>query len=105
VDKVSAVLLADGWHKVKFVDGESTFGLDAYEYVRGQGQDAETCLGGGQCEGVPSTGATWFDADGDRQICCPLTSILAVALLSADEEPATIEDLGVGGAKLPKLDF
>ena len=34
VDKVGGVLLADGWHKVRWQDGRSTFDIDAYEYVR-----------------------------------------------------------------------
>lgn len=35
IDKVTAVLLPDGWHDVAWKDDESTFELDAYEYVDG----------------------------------------------------------------------
>ncbi len=66
---VVAVLLADGWHDVKF----NTFDLDAYEFKH----EDVTILAGGQVKGVPSTGATWIDGDGGRMYC-PLTALLAV---------------------------
>jgi hypothetical protein len=68
VDKVEAVLLADGWHRVS----KGTFGLDAYEYV----DKGDTVLPSGRVEGVPSTGAMW--KDGDTIVACPVTAILAV---------------------------
>jgi hypothetical protein len=71
VDKVDAVLLADGWHPV---DGRS-FNLDSYEFHH---EDTDL-LRGGAVPGVPSTGATWREPDGTR-IACPLTAILAVKL-------------------------
>jgi hypothetical protein len=43
VEKVRSVLLADGWHEVTSIDGKSTFGVDAYEFI----------------EGAPSAGANW----------------------------------------------
>ena len=33
VDRVAAILLIDGWHKVAERDGKSSFGMDAYEYL------------------------------------------------------------------------
>jgi hypothetical protein len=33
IDKVSDVLLADGWHHVEFAKGQSTFVIDAYEFL------------------------------------------------------------------------
>jgi hypothetical protein len=74
VDRVSAVLLADGWHNVAFdPEGASTFYLDAYEFIRGN----EVVHAGG-ASGVCSTGATWLDKDGGFYIACPLTAILAI---------------------------
>ena len=74
VDEVRAVLLADGWHDVK----DESFEIDAYEFVRGD----EPRLLGGQSDGVCSAGARWREAgyggSNDREIFCPLTSILAV---------------------------
>ena len=68
VDKVSAVLLADGWHKM----ADQSFDLDAYEYVHG----SETIHKGGQAD-VTSTGFTLKD-DGGYIMYGPLTAILAV---------------------------
>ena len=64
VEKVTYVLLADGWHEVMFIDGRSTFGVDAYEFI----------------EGAPSAGASWREARDRNQykVLCPLTSVLAV---------------------------
>jgi len=48
--KVRRVLLSDGWHKVV----ESTFILDAYEYLEGEGFDNENKIritGGGNSTG------------------------------------------------------
>jgi hypothetical protein len=44
VEKVSEVLLADGWHKVSAVgDGRSSFGLDVYEFHEPKlGEKSET---------------------------------------------------------------
>jgi len=69
IDKVEGVLLADGWHDV---DGAS-FTVDVYEFVQGE----QLLVGGGQVAGVPSTGATWRERNGDV-LACPLTAILAV---------------------------
>jgi hypothetical protein len=46
------------------IDGKSTFGVDAYEFI----------------EGAPTAGASWRETLDRNQykISCPLTSILAV---------------------------
>jgi hypothetical protein len=64
VEKVRSVLLADGWHEVTSIDGKSTFGVDAYEFI----------------EGAPSAGACWREKTEktEYKVLCPLTSILAV---------------------------
>ena len=80
VDRVTAVLLVDGWHTVV----ADSFELDAYEYVREIEQPEGTVwpagvrLGGGQDALIPMIGATWFE--GDFRLYCPLTAILAVKL-------------------------
>ena len=78
VDRVAAVLLADGWHKVDFDEkGVSSFALDAYEFIRehGQGKAPDLLHGGGQSD-VCAIGATWLEKD--ASFYCPLTSVLAV---------------------------
>lgn len=54
-ERLRCVLLADGWHEVASIDGQSTFGADAY-------------------------GASWRETAGDHQfkVLCPLDSIIAV---------------------------
>jgi hypothetical protein len=74
VDHVTHVLLADGWHIVH----EASFDLDAYEYHH----EKNLILKGGGVAGIPSTGATWGEADGTR-ICCPITAVLAVRTRAA----------------------
>lgn len=69
VDRVTHVLFADGWHKVK----GTSFVMDAYEYI----YQGELVLGGGQAVGVPSTGAEWTEPNG-AHIACPVNAILAV---------------------------
>ena len=66
VEKVTGVLLADGWHNVT----SKSFILDAYEY-------SHAFHGGGQ-SGVCATGASWKEAGGSVVLYCPLTAILAV---------------------------
>ena len=68
VDKISAVLLADGWHEVV----DQSFALDAYEYVHNE--DTIHKGGGGN---VTSTGFCFKDDTGSS-MCGPLTAILAV---------------------------
>ncbi len=69
VNSVVAVLLADGWHRVV----DKSFEIDAYEFLSEQ----DVVLGGGQVNGVVSTGASWEEESG-HSIACPLTSVLAV---------------------------
>ena len=85
VEKISEVLLADGWHKVSAVgDGRSSFGLDVYQFQQSPTQEmhapqlhaGQPTKAGQEHEACPS-GARWTEADGSR-VFCPLTSILAV---------------------------
>jgi len=70
--KVAKVLLADGWQEVKLTaDGKSTFDAD-------------------------DTDAHWFDATGNAQIYCPVTSILAVMV----KEQAQAQPLYSGGQRV-----
>lgn len=71
VDKVTGVLLADGWHSVV----DASFDLDAYEYHINE----RTLLAGGTVAGIPSTGAKWSEGEITKtQYFCPLNAILAV---------------------------
>lgn len=71
VDKVTGVLLADGWHLV----ADKSFDLDAYEYHR---EDYVLLEGGGESS-VPATGARWYEGEiTQTKFFCPLTAILAV---------------------------
>ena len=84
VEKISEVLLADGWHTVSAVgDGRSSFGLDVYEFREPHGQQpdprpnaAQQAKEGTEQHGA-RTGARWTESDGSR-VFCPVTSILAV---------------------------
>jgi hypothetical protein len=71
-NKVTAVLLADGWHDVV----PNTFDLDSYEMHDG----AEyLLLGGGQADGVCQIGFGFIEEEEpDTTVYGPLTSILAV---------------------------
>jgi hypothetical protein len=65
VDKICAVLLADGWHEIEWRNGTSIFEIDAYQYIRkrlSKHDEQESRVIGGQCEGVTAMGATWLDA-------------------------------------------
>jgi hypothetical protein len=112
VDAVTGVLLADGWHEVDWRDGTrlvphperamdsahetcevSTFMLDSYEYLdvdvfehdmrKGRTNSSGVLLGGGNCEGVPSTGFGF--REGCNCIFGPLTALLAVRTRGQDE--------------------
>jgi len=84
VEKISEILLADGWHKVSAVgDGRSSFGLDIYQFQESPSQEppapqpnAGQPTKAGQ-EHETRSGARWTESDGSR-VFCPLTSILAV---------------------------
>lgn len=68
VDKVTEVLLTDGWHTV----ADSSFNLDSSEYHYG-----DMLLHGGGNSGVCATGFTFIDDQG-KTLFDPLTAILAV---------------------------
>lgn len=72
VDDVTSVLLTDGWHKVI----DKSFEIDAYEFTH----EKELRVGGGQVEGVSSTGVRWKEPEGSW-IACPFERILAVRYL------------------------
>ena len=74
IDKVTAVLLTDGWHEVK----DASFSLDSYEYLWYQRRDDPMILlGGGDEPQIPARGFAFTTTD-DDQLSGPLTSILAV---------------------------
>lgn len=83
VEKISEVLLADGWHKISAVgDGRSSFGLDVYKFHEGMAlEKSESRQNSGQREEgeeqSSAAGARWTESDGSR-VFCPVTSILAV---------------------------
>lgn len=89
VDKIEAVLLADGWHTVK----DKSFDVDAYEYTANDG--TMTLLAGGAVTGVPRTGASWTERDGTK-VFCPLTAILAVKYAAAPKSKGKTNEKSVG---------
>ena len=78
VDRVEAVLLADGWHEVSLNEQNvSSFTLDAYDFIRRvEGKDPIVLLSGVSMAGVPSTGVSWLEKG--VRVSCPLTAVLAV---------------------------
>lgn len=70
VEKVYAVLLADGWHDV----AGASFNLDTYEYFRGDQRVLESGPGGS------STGFGFREPSGNH-LYGPLTAILAVRIV------------------------
>lgn len=74
VDKVRAVLLADGWHKVE----GGSFNLDSYEFFHGD----RRIHGGGE-PGVCSVG--FIFQSGAGILAGPLAAILAVRLNDPDQ--------------------
>jgi hypothetical protein len=101
IEKISEVLLADGWHKVSQVgDGRSSFGTGTYDLQEAKPaaqpnpsteanetqakelrevEEVQTADGPKQTPDGPTpvAGARWTEADGSR-VFCPVTSILAV---------------------------
>jgi len=86
VEKISEVLLADGWHKVSPVgDGRSSFGLEVYAFQQSPSQELPTpqphagqpTKAGQEHGSCCRSGARWTEADGSR-VFCPTTLILAV---------------------------
>ena len=93
VDKVQAVLLPDGKsHEV----GNTSFDLDAYEFVFVDGSETKPGRGkkgvlftGGN-EFVAAMGATWVERDSlgnEREVFCPMTAIQAVIYASINTKP------------------
>ena len=84
-EKVTEVLLADGWHEVSDLD----FTLDSYEYVEPHPDPNRNplVLHGGGASGICATGFRFnesVDEDGEHQqrtVAGPLTSILTVRSL------------------------
>jgi hypothetical protein len=79
VERVTRVLLADGWHDVLPLVGRptvSSFTLDAYEFFS-EDDDREPLLAAGTVDGGMSTGFSFYEGV-YHQICGPLTAILAV---------------------------
>jgi hypothetical protein len=80
IDKVTRVLLPDGWHDVDpFDDGRSSLVTDAYELVEygRDGSPEHWVQPKAEC-----TGIGFIDAGTKRRICAPLTAVLAT-----EEEP------------------
>jgi hypothetical protein len=69
VNRVTEVLLADGWHSV----AGGSFTIDSYEYVC----EEELLLPGGHESLIPARGFTFSEPD-RRRISGSLTAILAV---------------------------
>ncbi len=79
IEKITGVLLADGWHNAE------GFGLDAYE-LGGYYHDPDWgsgvlfgCEHGGGQSGVCAAGFAFRDPDSGVTVCGPLTAILAVS--------------------------
>lgn len=78
IDRVEAVLLADGWHQVF----PETFDLGAYEFVQLTGDDPSVLYEGG-------TGFGFSEQDGTtelRRITGPVSSVLAVRYSRQSDE-------------------
>lgn len=83
IDRVAAVLLADGWHEVK----NQSFAMDAYEFLWYPDPDDRSrvdVVHGGGDNGICATGFE-FEADDELIYSGPLTSILAVRYHTAKE--------------------
>lgn len=78
VDKVSHVLLHDGWHTVApNPDGVSSFCMDAYEYIWGELGD-RSCVVHQDPQHCATLGFEFVDEKSRGWIGGPVTSILAV---------------------------
>lgn len=78
INKVTHVLLADGWHKVR----DNSFLLDSYEFISGKPSNFNIEHGGGDSD-ICAVGFYFLS---DRcEIFGPLTSILAVKTALSDE--------------------
>ena len=76
LDRVSGVLLADGWHDV----GDSSFIIDAFEFLR----QGKVTFGRRRLPSAMSMGAGWIEPSGTT-IYCPVSAILAVKTKSESE--------------------
>lgn len=76
VDDVSAVLLADGWHAVKFEGQNSSFSIAAYTYVQERpGELSDEEVHPRSPERQPGFG---FQEASGEWVAGPLSSVLAV---------------------------
>ena len=83
IDKVTAILLADGWHDVfRQEDGTSSFDVDSYEYAEVDTDGEPHLLHGGGDSGVCAVGFRFQENRLDFCISGPLTAILAVRYAS-----------------------
>ena len=86
VASVRAVLLADGWHRVK----GSSFGIEPIGYAAapdgaakskktngGDGQKKATASPAAEKHLAPTLGARWIKPNGEA-IACPVASVLAL---------------------------
>lgn len=75
VDRVTDVLLSDGWHHVE----DFSFSLDSYEYVWGKESTPGNVfvLHGGGANGITATGFS-FKEKGQTYTAGPLTAVQAV---------------------------
>src|SRR5262245_12445109 len=84
-DKVTAVLLPDGWHRVEWFSPQpshpriSSFEIAEYEYISSTGYEPVTFHPESQ-PALVCTGATWTErVNGEvLVVSCPMTSVLAV---------------------------
>jgi hypothetical protein len=79
IDKITHVLLPDGWHEVAWTDDTSTFNVDAYELIwwgteerRQEGNPIATIQPKGE-----SAGFTFTEKPAGNHVSGPLTSLLA----------------------------
>ncbi len=92
VDRVTRVLLADGWHDVADEDGNtpcpegkaSSFGLGTVEFVSERRDDDDDFI---------ERPAFAFTEPGGQRVTGPLTSVLAVAAWGEIEEGAIVRAL------------
>lgn len=90
IDRISAVLLPDGWHSVApLPDGRSSFVVDSYELFEGGG-GGYPVLRGGQVSGIVSTGFEFTETGTLKVYVGPLTSVMALRI--GEGPPMSDED-------------